>query len=572
MRKTFLQIKWVLSQGKPILFWIILLIILKSFFSTLGVASALVSKYLIDAATLGESSLVFKWISIMAIIIIINLSSGVILSMISAYSSTKLTNIMQKNIFTHITYSEWLESSKYHSVNLISRMSSDVATINGILIGTLPKIFSLCTTLLSSFIALFYLQPKLAILAIVIFPLFILISLVLSKLIKKLYIEMQELQIKYKTFIQESIQNMLIVKTFCHEENNINKIEDLQNHRMNLTLKSTLYGSFASLFLKIGSAFGYFTVFFWGAMNLSKGIGTFGTLTALLQLFNNIQKPLKSLVSCFPNLITSLAAAERLMEIEALALEEKKILLEKKQCESLPIPRIELNNINFSYKSNKTILKNINLNIKPGEIVALVGPSGEGKTTLIKIILKLIKAKEGSLSFTINNKPLDEKFNLRSIISYVPQGNTLFSGTIEENLNYGDINNKNYDIINSLKMACALDFVNSFPKGLKTPITEKGGGISEGQAQRLCLARAFIRKRPILILDEATSALDEITELKILNEIKNLTHKPTCIIITHRPSTLKICNRILELKQGVLNDITKKKLKEIHNEKLTYGA
>ena len=215
---------------------------------------------------------------------------------------------------------------------------------------------------------------------------------------------------------------------------------------------------------------------------------------------------------------------------------------------------------------NTNVLDNINLKINSGETIGFVGQSGEGKTTLIRLILSLITPSSGTI--TLRENDINKKLNPihRNLISYVPQGNTLFSGTIEDNLKYGNPNATEKDIIEALKNACALDFVDKLDDGIKAIIGEKGVGISEGQAQRLSIARAFLRERPILILDEATSSLDPETEIKVLKSISSLSNKPTCIIITHRPSALNICNRILKLHSGKLSEINKNEMLEVASE------
>jgi len=210
--------------------------------------------------------------------------------------------------------------------------------------------------------------------------------------------------------------------------------------------------------------------------------------------------------------------------------------------------KIYFKNVDFSYISNSTILKDISLSINHGETIAFIGPSGEGKTTLIRLLLCLIYPSKGNIY--INEEILNT--NHRNLISYVPQGNTLFSGSILENLKFGNPEATNNQILESLNMSSSLDFVNSLPNKLNTLIGERGIGLSEGQAQRLAIARAFLRKRPILILDEATSSLDSNTELTILNQVKNLIPKPICIIITHRPSALSICDKIYKLENATL--------------------
>ncbi|MGL5244543.1 MAG: ABC transporter ATP-binding protein, partial [Sarcina sp.] len=306
--------------------------------------------------------------------------------------------------------------------------------------------------------------------------------------------------------------------------------------------------------LSIGAFAGYFIVFSLGAMNLAKGIGSFGTLTALLQLFSYIQGPFAGLAAQLPAVVSALAATERLMEIENISMEkfnneEYHNILEKN------IPVVNIKDVNFSYKNDTPILENISLTIKPGEIVALVGPSGQGKTTLIKLILSFITAKKGEITLSYNNRCVNLNSIHRSLIAYVPQGNTLFSGTIKDNIIYGNKYANEVEIEEATKIACAWEFINNLPNKFDTVIGEKGLGLSEGQAQRIAIARAIIMKKPILILDEATSALDELTEMKVLQCIKNLKHKPTCIIITHRPSALEICNRILKLNKTEINEL-----------------
>ena len=229
-------------------------------------------------------------------------------------------------------------------------------------------------------------------------------------------------------------------------------------------------------------------------------------------------------------------------------------------------PDIIFDNVYFAYKDNNYILNKINLTIDSGETIAFVGPSGEGKTTMIRLILSLINPTEGNLFISENDLIKDMNRNFRNLISYVPQGNTLFSGTIRSNLLYGKPYATDDEIKEALTNACAIDFVNELEDGLDTMIGEKGVGISEGQAQRIAIARAFLRVRPILILDEATSSLDPETEVKVLKSVKSLSSNPTCIIITHRPSALNICNRIMKLEKGHIREVSRKSILEVANE------
>ena len=291
----------------------------------------------------------------------------------------------------------------------------------------------------------------------------------------------------------------------------------------------------------LGSTLGYFSVYLWGAYSIYSNNFSFGNLTAMLQLFSSIQSPILGLVSSFPQLINALAAIDRLSEIENLTSENytHKLLDTNSKC------NITIKDVSYGYKKDKLILKNISLNIKAGETIALIGPSGCGKTTLIRLILSLIHPNKGSIK--INNEELST--NHRNLIAYVPQGITLFSGTIRENLTFSNYSISDIEIFNALKAACAYKFVNSLDNKLDTIIGERGIGLSEGQAQRLCIARALLKNASILILDESTSALDAESEISVLESIKKLTDK-TIILITHRPSALNICDNVYKIING----------------------
>ena len=409
-------------------------------------------------------------------------------------------------------------------------------------------------TLIISFFTLLSINPFIAVFTVLVFPMLLIMNKLLGTRIKKFYKDIQDQSIKYNSFVQESIQNLMIVKTFCAEKRTISNLTKLQSEKFKLLFKQTLFSSLVGIAFSIGSSGLYFIVFAWGALNLVSGAITFGTMTALLQLFNKVRSPLSSLAGCYSPIITTLAACERLMDLEEMALEEGSGILD---IDSYSYPSIEFNNVTFGYKEDSPVLKNVSCTINPGETIALVGPSGQGKTTMIKLLLSLLSPNEGSLYISTDN--ISEKITKdhRNLISYIPQGNTLFSGTIKENITYGNIDATYEEIKKACINACAFDFINELDDKFDTVLGEKGFGLSEGQAQRISIARSFLRTRPILILDEATSALDAKTEISVLKSIKNLEHKPTCIIITHRPGALAICDRILRLEDGNLIEESK---------------
>ena len=562
LKEFFIKIKWILSHAKPVIPFLIFTTVISSASSLISVYNTLISKSLIDNAIGGNTSQVIKYLIIMISITLGMMLLNPITSLLSTHASTKLNQNIQNKMFEHIEYSSWLEQSKFHSVSLLTRITSDVATISSTLLSTIPNIISILVTLLASFSTLIYLAPSIAIIAIFIGPFLVLVSRYFSKKLKDLYKKAQEEDVKYRAFIQESVQNIMIVKTFCMEKINMDILIQIQNNKYNIAMKNTKLSAMTGLAMSLCSNLAYFTIFCWGALNISTGVTTYGTFTAMLQLYGKVQSPFSSLASMFPGLISTIAAAERLMELEEIPLEKSS----EKEVIDFINPEITFEDVSFEYKKGIKIINDINLTIPYGETIAFVGPSGEGKTTLIRLILALINPSSGKVYLKENNKKDSFNRDYRNLISYVPQGNTLFSGTIEDNLRYGNFEATEEEIYEALKNACALDFVNELENGIETVIGEKATGISEGQAQRLAIARSFLRKKPILILDEATSALDPETEVSVLKSVKSLPHKPTCIIITHRPSALNICHRIIRLEKGHLKQVSKESILEVATE------
>lgn len=544
--------KWMAGQARPFLFSISLTLIIETLLSIASVSMALISKNLIDGATSKQRNLIITYAILFIIIIVGQVALEAILTLIRARNTEAISNKMRQNIFNHLTRKEWVEFSKYHSGDILTRMTSDVSNITSVFVSTIPDIVSLGVSLIAAFITLLYFEPYLAIVAFVLGP----ISLVASRLyagkLKKLNLKIQQSESSNRSFLHEVIQNMTIIKTFCHEKISDKQIGKLQGERLNLVMQRSKLSMAANAILSLSYWVGYLVAFGWGVLGLFKGSTTFGTLTAFIQLISKIQGPFIDLAYSVPQVISAIASTERIMEFENL---ENEIISSK--IPDLNNVGIEFDNVSFSYDVDKVILKNISTKICAGEIIGIAGPSGEGKTTFIRLILSLLRPSVGKIYMTSAKEKFEIDSASRKLISYVPQGNTLFSGSIVENLRFGCAYASEQEIKEALRLACAWNFVEKLQNGLNTIIGERGVGLSEGQAQRLTIARALLRKTPIIIFDEATSALDSDTEMKVLKAIGNLSPVRTCIIITHRDSTLSICQRIFRIDDGNMFEIIK---------------
>lgn len=550
MKDSLLKIKWLLNHAKPFIIPLITIILLGGATSLLAIYRVLISKSLIDAATRAETGKIFNSLIIFAILISLDIIIQAITSKFSVKSYTKMCNNIQKNFYNHMMYAKWAPFNKYHSGDILTRLTSDADAVTNLLINVIPLLISNIILLLGSFSMLLYFDSTLAVIAILFAPFPLLISKFYSTKLKQIYKRLQQKESQYRSFLHESVQNITIVKAFSLENNNLSQIDTIQKEKLGLTLSRNNLSIISNTFFSLSSWFIFFLVYSWGATKLSKGTITFGTITALLQLVGNIKEPFTTIATSIPKIVSTLASAERLIEIESLesdTFDTTETYMNK--------AGIEFSNVSFSYERGNSILKDINLIINPSETIALIGSSGEGKTTLIRILLSLTYPSKGKIFLINKAKKLNVTSTTRRMISYVPQGNTLFSGTIYDNVKLGNLDATKEDINAALKAACAFDFVNTLPDGFNSVIGEGGQGLSEGQAQRIAIARALIKKSPILILDEATSALDSNTEVNVLKSIKSLNSVPTCLIITHRHTALKFCDRVLKLDNGHIVEV-----------------
>lgn len=528
--------KWLMQYTKPYLGRIILMMI----FSLSGTVSSLVmvhlTKKIIDNATEGKG---FVALIVGYLVLVLGLQAvGVVSSLMSTVLSEKFSFGIRKQIYEKIINSHWMDVKKYHTGDLMTRLTSDAGNIASGIIGTIPSIIILGTELVMVFFTLFYYSKLLACFALLVAPVAALVSWWFGKKLKTLQIKVQESESSYRSFLQESLANLLVVKAFANEEYSSKRLTELRDERFVWIFKRAKLGLASSTSMSVAFQLGYIVAFAYGAMLIAAKTITYGTMSVFLTLVNRVQSPVMGLAQQIPKVVSILASAGRVMELQNIPLEEKAEITM-----STETVGVDIKGLTFGY-TDETVLQNVSLNVKPGEFVAIIGESGIGKTTLIRLIMSFMSEVQGDISFyNTYGESIRANASTRNFIAYVPQGNTLFSGTVRDNILMGNLATTEEEIYNALKLSAGYDFVMGLPNGLDTVIGERGHGISEGQAQRIAIARAFVRKAPLLILDEATSSLDEVTELSVLEGLQALTPKPTCIIITHRKSILKYCDR-----------------------------
>ena len=530
---------WMKEVSKPFLSGIFVILIVNMLSMVVSYASTIAGKYIVDDATSGDINL--KNMLIMGTTTVVSILIGVISRIANDYINERFSFNLREKMFSNVMRSKWFDISQFHSEDIITRLTTDISSLASGLISFFPQLILTLLALIISFFILFHYDRSMALLALIVGPMGAIFFVLFRKKYKKYQLQLRESESKYRSFMQESIMNLVVMKTFMQESNNEKVLADLRNDRLSVLLKSSKLGAVLSASMRIIYNIGYVAAFCWGSYRISKGIITYGTLTVFISLVSQIQGSISSLASIVPQVYGMLISTKRICEITDTENENYD--------EKSDVPdevSVSVNNVEFAYRKS-IVLNNISFEINPGEKIGIVGTSGAGKTTLIRLLLSLVSPVSGEIKYKYKDGEEIACPASRRFISYVPQGNTLLSGTIRENLKIGNKNATDEMMYEALRLSDASKFIEKLSDGLDTVLSEKSGGISEGQAQRISIARALLANKSMLILDEATSALDETTEAHVLKNISENLKDKTCFYITHRPSMLKYCNRIIKI-------------------------
>lgn len=466
---------------------------------------------------------------------------------VSALLGVRSQNILQKRIFAHLLQSEWNGQEDRHSGDTLNRMEQDVRDLTSCITETIPALLEVSFRLVGAFLYLFHMDSRLACLLVCIVPFFLLLSKVYVRKMRTITRDIRSTESRVQSILQESIQHRAILKTLERTGTMIERLSQTQSELRAHVRHRAVFSSTSSALLSIGFGTGYLVTFLWGVNSLQAGTITYGMMISFIQLVGQIQGPFRDMTRFIPVLISTLTASERLMELQEVPLED--------DSDPITFPNgagVRLTDVSFRYRENgRPILTNFSCDFPKGSTTAILGETGAGKTTLIRLILALLKPSEGKVEMYDETRTVKASPRTRNNLVYVPQGNTLFSGTIRDNLLLGNPNATEEDMREALETACAA-FVMDRPDGLDTVCGELGAGLSEGQAQRIVIARALLRKGSVLLLDEATSALDMQTEQELLKNLSEREAGRTIICVTHRPAVIAYCSQVIEMKRTLV--------------------
>lgn len=501
-------------------------------------------KRAIDVASGTVEGNLYWAVGVMAVLILLDFALNIAGTWVRNILGIKAQNRMQQRMLDRLLRAEWKGRNHHHSADILNRLEFDVNNVVNFLTETIPSTLSVLAMFIGAFLYLFSMDKVLAVIVIGIFPMFLAVSKIYVGQMRHLTRQVRDSDSKVQSVLQETIQHRMLIKTLESDSAMVERLGNTQSELRHRVVRRTKFSVFSNMVVNFGFAFGYLVAFLWAAIRMSAHTLSFGGMTAFLQLVNRIQGPARNLTKLVPAFVSVFTAAERLMELEEDPLEEQGTpIYIKAPC------GIRLQNVGYAYEDGggDKVIDGLSFDFKPGSCTAILGETGAGKTTLVRMILALVQPQDGKIEIYhgCTHQALSPLHRCNFV--YVPQGNTLMSGTIRENLRLGKLDATDEEMLHALHVSCA-DFVNDLPDGLNTLCSEQGGGLSEGQAQRIAIARSLLRDRSVMLFDEATSALDPDTERQLLNNILSA-HDKTIIFITHRPAVIDYCDQTLKLEK-----------------------
>lgn len=534
--------------------WAVGIYILLGLLSTLmGLGTSVASKYLIDAVTGYKTGTIGVAAAAMAGMLILGIVLRSVSSLVGAKNSVYIRNEIQAEVYGAVLNTAWEPLEDYRPGDLLSRMTSDVDTVAASVTSFAPGLISGLAQFFGALVIMFYFDPTMALIALIAVPVSAVMSRLLVRRMRDHNRQMKAISSDVMSFYEDSLTNITSIKAFDITGLFYGKMRKLQGRYQKEYLDYNRFSVRTSIFLSLVGTVVSAGCFGWGVFRLWSGAITYGSLTMFLQLASSLSSSFSALIGLVSSAISISTSAGRIMAVVQLPAEDCGEPLGQEQ---LRHGAVSIDHAAFSYQNGEAVLTDACFSAAPGELVALTGPSGEGKTTMLRLLLGLIQPQKGTASLVCGDMQYPLSARTRAAFAYVPQGNSMFAGTIRENLLLTNPQAGDALLEQVLRTACAYDFVMELPGGLDYKVGGHGKGLSEGQAQRLAVARALLRGAPILLLDEATSALDEETEHQLLQNLMDSGMVHTCIFVTHRPAATTICRRRYRVADGTVREET----------------
>ncbi|MBQ7812560.1 MAG: ABC transporter ATP-binding protein [Bacteroidales bacterium] len=548
-------LKWLSKAIRPYWAPVTVMMVCHVLIASCSIGFVYVSKKLVDVAVAifgGEPAGlgIWPWAGAMIAITVLRILFNALRSYLQTKTEIRLKNGLRHRLFDILLHLQTDGGARHHSGDVLNRMQEDVRVVSNAVAVSVPNLFGTLLQFVAALVFLLILDLRLALVVVAVVPVGVAAGKFITSRIRSLTLDIRKSDSRVQAHVQESIQHITLIQSLEHTGASASELLGLQNILYGNELKRTRFSIVSRIFISLAFSAGHAIAFIWGVSGISTGTVTYGMMTAFLQLVGQIQRPIVEMSSQIPSIIHATASIDRLLELEALPREDvsEQILIEG-------TAGVRLSDICFAYPdSERDVLHHFSHDFKPGSRTAIVGPTGVGKSTLIRLLLTLLRPRSGSIDIYAGHDAISGMDSagksipltpaLRCNMAYVPQGNTLFSGTIRENLLMGDPEASQERLEWALHTSAA-DFVSDLPDGMDTQCFEAGGGLSEGQAQRIAIARTLLRPGTILLLDEFSSALDAETEKALMERLTAALPDHTMIFITHRERIIDYCDSVL---------------------------
>ena len=537
--------RWFIDNSRGIRLNILVRIMAGLLQTGLALCVVWLSKRLIDDVAMRGT---MSEMAVQALLIAAAVVAGVSIRQLNQYLANKAfikkVAELRLAIFSQLFNRRLFEANDIHSGDVTSRMAKDIDAVSETLAVQLPQVVVMTIQLVGAFLLMRWFDSRLAWALILITPLAIIIGKYISHRLKRITLSIREDESRIMARIQESVELNVVLRALQGERWMQDRVEELQDRQTANYIRRSRFMVFSRFALGCTFGLGYMLAFVWGAYGLRTGAITFGVMTSFLQLVGQIQQPILSLLGAFPSIIYSTASIDRLKEMEH---GEEKQSCDGEDITTRTLLGIRMDNVTFRYaKGDREVMSNFSHDFRPGTKTAILGTTGAGKTTLFRLILNFIQPDSGEVTFYGNGFTHAADKSMRKNVVFVPQGNTLISGTIRNNLLMAKPDASDEELHTALHTSCA-DFVFDLPQGIDTVLSEHGEGLSEGQAQRIAIARGLLRPGAVFLLDEISSALDEDTERELFSRLFAARPSTTILLITHRKKVASLCDERLEI-------------------------